>query len=279
VEAASIEQPQRIVGHILIIMNKHKYLSVLIAIVLIFGFPLSSISKAHAERVRVYVEESSPLVDEQGNSLGIKVLQAVEEVSDLEFEFTRSTYSRALLNLKSNKADVVLHLPYEVEPGFDEYGIYLEWTVPVKADLYTLNPNNLIDISKIGNNKIGIPRGNIGFASKMTDIPQEKFYEVNTLASLVKMLAAKRVDLIWFDRVSTQQEFRNQNIHNIYYHEIPKFGKKGSIGVGLQKTKKGLRLKKKLDHLLTQIDVESILASYYKHLNPDLPPTGIMNLD
>ncbi|UZE97324.1 substrate-binding periplasmic protein [Alkalimarinus alittae] len=235
-------------------------------------------SNVYAETVRVYVETPSVLVDEEGRSLGISVFKAMEKVSDLRFKFTRSTYSRALLNLKKDKADVVLHLPYGVEPGFDEYGIYLDWSVPVKADLYAVDPKSFKNLSEIGDKQIGIPRGNAKFASKLTGIPQEKFYEVDTMNSLIKMLAAKRVDLIWFDRVAVRQALKQYNVSNIYYYEYPKLGKQGSIGVGLQNTERGRRLKKVIDELIPLIDVDTILAPYYKHLQPDLPATGKVNL-
>lgn len=260
-------------------MNKYKLKSMHIVIVLFIALLLNQSNKAYAETINVYVEKASSLVDDSGNPLGIKILQAVEEISDLRFNFTRSTYTRALLNLKDHKADIVLHVPYKVEPGFEEYGIYLDWTVPVKADLYTFDPKIFQDLTKIGNGKIGIPRGNSNFASVMTGIPKEKFYEVNTMNALIKMLVADRVDLIWFDRVSIQQALREQKVHNVFYYEIPKFEKKGSIGIGLQKSKKGRLLKEQLDHLLFQIDIATILEPYYKHLKPELPQAGLINID
>jgi polar amino acid transport system substrate-binding protein len=259
------------------VITEYKHITTLITIVLSVGFISSLCSRVYAERIQVFVEDAAPLVDEQGHPLGIKILQAVEDISDLRFEFTRSTYSRALLSLKERRADIILHVPYQAEPGFDEYGIYLEWTVPVKADLYALNSDIFKDISQVGDKQIGIPRGNIQFASKVLGIPQEKFYEVNTMSALVKMFAAKRIGLIWFDRVSVHQELRNQNIQNVHYYEIPKFGKQGSVGIGLQSTERGLRLKKILDSLLTKVDTTSILAPYYKYLKLDLPQAGIIN--
>jgi len=205
-------------------------------------------------------------------------LREVESLSDLRFVFTRASYARCLLALKSGQADLVAHVPYKAEPGFSEYGIYLDWTVPVKADLVSLDPANFAKLDSIGVEAVGVPLGNLEFAAASTGIPKSKFYEVHNMSSLVKMLALNRIDMIWFDRVSVRQELAAQGVQNAYYYELPKFGKIGSLGIGLAKSARGEELKRKLDALIPKVDLKPLLEPYLKYLQLDEPRTGQIRL-
>lgn len=256
----------------------HEPFRALIRGVLLLGFLTLHFSVAGADTVRVCVELANPLSDARGDPIGIEVLREVEKISDLRFVFTRAPYSRCLFGLRNGNTDLVLHVPYLAEPGFDSYGIFLNWTVPVKADLVSLDPAWFAKLDALGDGRIGVPRGNLEFAASATGIAPRKFQEITTMASLVKMLALGRIDMIWYDRVSVRQELAAQNVQNAYYYELPIFGKVGSIAVGLAKTPRGEALKHKLDALIPRVDVQTLLAPHHRYLQPDLPQTGPIKL-
>lgn len=229
--------------------------------------------QANDNIVQAYIETSNPLVDESGEPLGARILKEIENISTIKFAVTRSTYTRALHDLKAQRADMVLHVPH-IEPGFEEYGIYLDWSISARADLYAMSPDRFTDLSAIGDKRIATPRGNTEFASHITGIPASKFIEANNFSSLVKMLAAGRVDLIWYERVSIRTQLRKQGIDNVYYYEIPVMGDAGRLSIGVQKTPRGQRLKQRLDFLMQKIDMSPLLEPYFRHLQPHIPQTG-----
>ena len=101
----------------------HDPVRVLIRGVLL-GLAALHFSAAGADTVRVCVEEANALPDEHGNPIGTQVLREVEKISDLRFVFTRAPYSRCLFGLRNGTTDVVLHVAYLAEPGFESYGIF-----------------------------------------------------------------------------------------------------------------------------------------------------------
>lgn len=256
----------------------HDPVRALTRVVLLLGFLTLHFGAAGADTVRVCVELANPLPDAHGDPIGIEVLREVEKISDLRFVFTRAPYSRCLFGLRNGDTDLLVHVPYLAEPGFESYGIYLNWTVPVKADLVTLDPAWFDKLDTLDDGRIGVPRGNLDFAASATGIAKGKFQEVNTMASLVKMLTLGRIDMVWYDRVSVRQELAAQNVPNAYYFERPIFGKVGSIGIGLAKTPRGEALKHRLDTLIARVDVKTLLAPYLRYLQPDLPQTGRIKL-
>lgn len=256
----------------------HDPVRVLIRGVLLLGLAALHFSAAGADTVRVCVEEANALPDEHGNPIGTQVLREVEKISDLRFVFTQAPYSRCLFGLRNGNTDLVLHVPYLAEPGFESYGLFLNWTVPVKADLVSLDPAWFAKLDTLGDGRIGVPRGNLEFAASATGIAPRKFQEITTMKSLVKMLTLGRIDMVWYDRVSVRQELAAQNVQNAYYYELPIFGKVGSIGVGLAKTPRGEALKRRLDALIPQVDVKALLAPRHRYLQPDLPQAGPIKL-
>ncbi|OHD06466.1 MAG: hypothetical protein A2086_01815 [Spirochaetes bacterium GWD1_27_9] len=220
------------------------------------------------QTVSVGVEPFPPMINEDGTGFTIDLLHEIEKVSDFKFDIKIYPYNRAKIELSLGTLDLIGHTPYKVETEeFYQYAQEIDWNIPTITDIYVKNKNNLNKIDKL--KKIGIPRGNKEFASSVTGIKIEQFYE-GEINSLLKMLSTGRIDAFWFERVSSMTTLKKLGITDIYFKQLPT--QKISIGLAVKKDDKGDKLRKKLEDSLKKIDQNKVFAAYYEYAN--LPEIG-----
>ena len=226
-----------------------------------------------AEEIRVGLEPFPPLIISEKKGCTIAMLRSIEKISDLKFQIILMTYSRAKLQLKAGRIDLMGHTPYKQENReFYTYALELKWTINTKSDLYAINKKYL-NPKNIKKNKLGVPFGNKRFHSEITGIPLEKFTE-GFLENLLKMLKLGRIDAFTFERASTMSSIGKLNISNVNYRQLPPVIIPASLAV--RNDQKGKQLKKKLDTLIKKLNKQRIFKNYLKFIN--LPGRGVVLL-
>lgn len=248
--------------------KRRSWIKLVIITVCFFMFPLW----ACAETVKVGLEPMPPLINKDGTGYTVELFQAIEAISDIQFDIKVMVYTRAKLELKSGRIDLIAHTPYQLETvDFYEYAQDIDWYIETRADLYTHDKENFKNIEHL---TIGIPRGNKEFVSQLLGISVANFYE-GTLTNLLQMLERKRIDAFWFERASTMTTIQALHIEPVYYIRMPQ--DMISAGIAVRKDQRGARLKNKLDTLIKHIDHKRIFQKYLLYLK--LPDTGIVTLD
>ncbi len=219
--------------------------------------------------VNVGFEPLPPLIIDASKGYTIEILKAIERNSDLEFNIVIMPYIRARNDIFSGSSQLMGHTPYCLETKeFYEKAQEINFSIEVKADLYVMDEKLFKDYKAL---KIGIPRGNESFASDLLGIPAKNFY-LGDLENLLKMLEARRIDAIWFERSSTMSTIDKLKIKNVYYMNIP--SEPIPAGLAVQKTSSGNELKIKLETALKKVDTKSILKDLVRF--NQLPTKGIV---
>ncbi|MBN1967821.1 MAG: transporter substrate-binding domain-containing protein [Candidatus Delongbacteria bacterium] len=213
------------------------------------------------------LEPMPPIVIDQSEGIIIKLLEKIIIDKDNSLDVRIVPYSRAKLNLKELKCDLMGMTPYGLEAeDFYTYAQEINFRIETKTDFYCLEKNK-DKINDINSLKIGIPHGNDDFASEVLGLPKTNFYP-GSLDNLFKMLSAGRIDAIWFERASCFQTITNLKISNIYHKKYPP--ESIFAGLAVQKNEEGSKLKKSIDEALKSLDLNEIMKDYNKILNePD----------
>ena len=238
----------------------------------IFFISVFFAANAFSQVVKVGLEPFPPLINNDKSGFSIDLLREIEKISDIEFKMTIMPYNRAKWNLKHGVTDMIGHTPHMLETeDFFKYAVELDWHIPAKIDLYTMGKIE-VDLFNIGENfKIGTPRGNEGFLSEITGIPESRFYS-GSIDNLLKMLELKRIDSFIFERSSTMIHIKNLKIKNIFYKNMESI----AAGFAVQNNKQGIILKHKLDSIIRKIDKKKIFKEQMAFIN--LPDEGIVKL-
>jgi len=222
-----------------------------------------------AKEIKVGLEKFPPLIESSKKGYTINILKEIEKISDFKFKIIVMPYNRARYELEAGNVDIIGHTPYKLETKeFYSYAQELDFKIDLKTAIFVKDKNKLKDITKL---KIGIPRGNEKFASALLGIPIEKFH-LGSLANLLKMLEAKRIDAFWFEKSSTINTLKKLKIKNVFYKDLPKNMVPASLAVN--KDKKGKVLRKKLESLIKKINIKELLKSYTNYLN--MPNEGVI---
>jgi len=214
-------------------------------------------SIASDQIVTVAMEPFPPLINEDGSGYTINMLKKIEGMNDLKFSITIMSYARAKMLLETNKVDLIAHTPFKLEePDFYDYAQELTWKIDVISDLYAISEEKLKDIANL---EIGIPRGNEDFAAGVLCIPKEHFY-VGEIENLLKMLQVGRIDVFWFERVSTMTTLKRLGIANVYYKRIPNYPV--PVGIAVAKNSKGTILRHALEQALAASNWQENFKNY-----------------
>ncbi len=180
-------------------------------------------------------------------------------------------YNRAKHSLKTGAIDLAGHTPYQMEtPDFYEYAVDVDWNVVTKIDVYSINESHLSGNKYKAFKKIGTPNGNEGFLSEVLEIPIENFY-VSELSKLIKMLDAKRIDILLFERSATMSTIQKLKVNDIHYKLVDDSIK---AGFAVNKNNNGIRIKALLEDAIKKIDQKIIFKDYFRYT--DLPGKGII---
>jgi polar amino acid transport system substrate-binding protein len=221
-----------------------------------------------AEKISIAMEPFPPFVNAEGTGLTINMLNAIEDISDLEFEIEIMTYARAKHQLKNHRIQIVGHTPKNLET--DEFYLYaqeLNWHIDTTSDIFTFE-RNFFDLSRLKKGRIGTTIGNADFFAKQMEIPRDKFIQTATLRQLVDMLVKRRIDVLVFERVSVMTLLQEKKMAGVYYQSIGKI----PASIAVYKNPAGTKLKEKLDKLIKQLPLDTIFSGYLQFT--DLPESG-----
>jgi len=229
----------------------------------------------NAETVRVGLEPFPPLINEDGTGLLIDLFKKVESKSDFTFKIEIMTYTRALTMLEKKELDLIAITPQGgSEPAFYEYGLDIEWSIPVRNAIFTTSSTVLSDSEIKGMKMLGIPQGNADFFNAIYGIPKDNFYE-GAIVNLLGMLKKGRINGFLFERTASIVNIKKQKISGLYYQVLDEEPVGASMSV--QKSDSGKKLKAKLDELLKSEDISNIFTVYEEV--EKLPKTGAVELD
>jgi polar amino acid transport system substrate-binding protein len=235
----------------------------------VLGLCLLRLVSLVGQTVRVGLEPFPPLVNEDGTGLTVTMLREIEKVSSLRFTIKVMPYNRAKTELAASSLDLIGHTPYGLETDeFYAYAQEIAWTEELITDFYAMNSSYLQNPER---GIVGIPRGNAAFASELTGIPLKNFYEED-LKALVPMLAAGRINSIWFERGSTMSSIAKAGVKAVLYRQFPP----GTIPAGLAvaRGQSGDQLRAKMEEALKRLDLGKIFSANRSYLK--LPSEGIV---
>jgi polar amino acid transport system substrate-binding protein len=226
--------------------------------------------EVNAQDVHIGLEPFPPIVNEDGQGYAIDMFKAIEVISDLKFHFHIMNYARAKKELQKQSLDMIGLTPqgYETK-DFYQYSEDINWSVTAKVDLFTLE-KKYFNIQLLPKQSIGTLRGNADFFSELLNIPRDKFIEISSLTQLTKMLQRKRLKIITFERASTMTTIKKLDISGVYYKKVAEI----PASFAVYKNNKGLKLKAKIDRLLSQVKSKSYFLSYFKYQK--LTDTGLI---
>lgn len=226
--------------------------------------------EVNAQDVHIGLEPFPPIVNEDGQGYAIDMFKAIEVISDLKFHFHIMNYARAKKELQKQSLDMIGLTPqgYETK-DFYQYSEDINWSVTAKVDLFTLE-KKYFNIQLLPKQSIGTLRGNADFFSELLNIPRDKFIEISSLTQLTKMLQRKRLKMITFERASTMTTIKKLDISGVYYKKVAEI----PASFAVYKNNKGLKLKAKIDRLLSQVKSKSYFLSYFKYQK--LTDTGLI---
>lgn len=233
---------------------------------------LTMIQPGFAEEIKIGFEPLPPLIIDKDNGFTIQMLKEIEKITDLKFVIKIMPYNRAKHDLKTGDIDLAGHTPYQMEtPDFYKYAVDVDWHVTTKIDVYSTNKDVLAEDQYKTLKKIGTPRGNEGFFSEMFGISQKNFY-VGELESLIRMVKAKRIDVLLFERSASMSTIQKLNIDTIHYQMIDD-SIKASFAVN--KNSNGKRIKALLENAIKLTDQKSIFKDFFQYTK--LPDQGTVN--
>lgn len=251
---------------------------------LLFALFSSKLLAAHSE-ILVGLEPFPPLVNEDGSGYVINMLSALQQQTELDFNFQMMTYARAKKELKSHRIDIIGLTPKDSETQeFYQYAQELSWHFDTTVDFYTTSPSNF-DFDSLPNKSIGTLIGNADFFSELSVIPRDKFIEVSSLTQLIMMMARGRLKIVLFERVammSTISQLQNElsnkipselnsieKPQKIYYQKF----KTIAASLAVAKTAEAEQLKLQLNNLLSKGT-----EKYFKTIAPyaQLPDKGVI---
>ncbi len=162
------------------------------------------------------------------------------------------------------------HTPYTKEvKSFYEYAQEIKWSIPAVVDVYH---HANFDVKKIKYlNRIGVPFGNKQFIGEMFDLNLEKLVE-GKLVQLIKMLQARRIDAITFERGSIMTTIKKLRIKNIHYTKLAKV----NASFGVRKDRVGNKLYKIFNKSVKKVDQQPIFGKYMKFFR--LRDLGIVSI-
>lgn len=223
---------------------------------------------ANAEDIHMGVEPFPPIITADGTGYAMDMFKAIEVISDLKFHFHVMNYARAKKELKNSSLDIIGLTPKGYETtDFYQYAEDLQWSIPAKIDLFTLNTEYL-NTKELPEQSIGTLRGNADFFSELLNIPRNKFIEVSSLPQLVQMLERKRLNIITFERAATMSTLDKFKVTNVYYQNVTEI----PASFAVQNNKAGKKLKEKIDSLLKLIKSDHYFTEYFRYQN--LPDNG-----
>jgi polar amino acid transport system substrate-binding protein len=228
----------------------------------------------YSQDLHIGIEPFPPIITESGTGYAIDMFKAIEAISDLKFHFHVMNYARAKKELNNNSLDLIGLTPKGYETAdFYQYAEDLEWSLPAKIDLFTLNKNYFNTLA-LPEQSIGTLRGNADFFSELLDIPRNKFIEVSSLAQLIQMLERKRLNVITFERAATMSTLEKFKVTDVYYKKVAEV----PASFAVQNNESGKELKVKIDYYLNKIKSNHYFTAYFHYQN--LEDTGkITQLD
>jgi len=256
-----------------------------LVIVLLFPFIFSFKLLANNSEILVGLEPFPPLVNEDGTGLVINMLDAMQERSQLTFNYQIMTYARAKKELKNARINLVGLTPKNSETKeFYQYAQELSWHFETTVDFYANSPSNF-DLASLPAHSIGTLIGNADFFAELANIPRDKFIEVSSLSQLILMMARGRLKVILFERVAMMSTIKKlsqnrlspspieflslDNSQKIYYKKF----KMIAASLAVANNAEGKTLKKQLDKLLSENT-----SQYFKKIAPyaQLPDSGVI---
>lgn len=227
----------------------------------------------NAQDIHIGIEPFPPIITENGTGYAVDMLKAIETISDLKFQFHVMNYARAKKELKNGRLDVIGLTPKGFETAdFYEYAEDIDWSISAKVDLFTLN-NAYFQTQSLPEHSIGTLRGNADFFSEVLNIPRNKFVEVSSLTQLIQMLERKRLKVITFERASTMSTLEKYNVQGVYYKNVAQI----PASFAVHNNSSGKALKKKIDHLLSQIKSNRYFTAFFHYQN--LADSGKVMID
>jgi len=222
----------------------------------------------NAEDIHIGVEPFPPIISEDGTGYAMDMFKAIEAISELKFHFHVMNYARAKKELKNNSLDIIGLTPKGYETAdFYQFAEDLQWSIPAKVDLFTLN-TDFLNIKALPEQSIGTLRGNADFFSEVLDIPRNKFVEISSLAQLVQMLERKRLNVITFERAATMSTLERFEVTDVYYQNVAQI----PASFAVHKSESGKKLKDKIDSLLKRVKSDHYFADYFRYQK--LPDNG-----
>ncbi len=227
--------------------------------------------ESNAEVIKAYFEPFPPIITARGEGILGQLFTEIEQRSDFRFQINIATAHRIRTLIKHGDADLIglfaisppeLNLiPTSVIP--------LAITFQVKNDIYATKAGNLEINTFKALPRIGVPYGNARFVADLVGISDNQVYQQN-MDNLCKMLAAGRIDALTFERGAAMSCIEKHKLEKIHYRLHPQHPV--IVGLLLQDTPQGRRLKDRLDAIIATIDLESKMKKYNYYLN--LPDSG-----
>ena len=233
----------------------------------IYYLAVSYSALIYSEEISVGFEPFPPLINVDGSGMVIDMLTTLSADSNIDFDYQIMNYGRAKKDLANKQIQLIGLTPYQLETDkFYEYATELNWHINTHVDFYALD-KSFFNVESLPDGSIGTPIGNADFFAEIIKVPTIKFVEVSSLEQLVKMLAAGRLKVILFERVSTMSTLKSLDINQVYYKEM------GIVPASLAvaNTTKGLKLKDKLDKLLADVDNETFFNGFIHYTSIDDP--------
>ncbi len=227
-----------------------------------------------AMEVNVGLEPFPPLINDNKTGYTIKLLDAIEQHSDLKFNIRIMPYNRAKRELKEGKLQLIGQTPQGRESKeFYSYAQDVKWSLETYSDIYMMTPVDP-DLKKIKRiEPIGTPRGNKEFFSEMFGIPIKNFYG-GTIENLLRMLAKGRIKAFIFERASTMTMIKKLKIKNVYYRF---YGKDIGASFAVRKDKEGNEIKKTIDETIKKLDLKKIFKGYNNFIH--MPDHGVVSIN
>lgn len=234
---------------------------------LLFTLLVPMVVPAFAERpvLRAGLEPFPPLINEDKTGYSIQWLRALADEAGMTLKLRIMPYSRAKLALKAGQVDLVGHTPFGLETKqFYEYAVELEQQVTTKMDAFSPVPENL-GAESLHRQRIGVPFGNAAFIAELTGVPERQFAEAS-LARVVQMMMAGRVEVVVFERASVFSQLRHFEAGDIHYRLVKQ------IDAGFAVAREDQALLEKLNAAARRIDTTGVYQSYSAIL--DWPDQG-----
>jgi len=204
-----------------------------------------------------------------------ELLKIIDRSPSYKIKTRYTTYARAKQLLLSDQVDIfaVGNKNHE-SPTFLNKVVTIDLGVESFVDYYSQSKQKLNNINDVGSYPIGVTLGGIELAAKMSGLPKERFFEIISIESLVKMLKAGRIHVFIAERNHAINAIKRFDLKNIYYKkasEIPL-----DFVFYVKNNNKGEMIKHDFEKLFNTLDVDSIFHEKFQYLS--LPDKGQVNL-